>query len=200
MCLNLNVRRWKKRARSVKPLLCLVSGGKPKWNYFLLQYHQSDSAPTYCSFLFIPIALLSPFSITLYLFLRSSVHGQGIQPKVPHLSVIFQSPGCSPTLHLLCFLPTCFVLLMGHCEAINSQHSVSESAHQRRVGLKHSHIRILLIPQPKEKYPHGPQLSQKCVIVNVSVCACEVVCVCLCACVCVWKRRRDHAEERESDG
>lgn len=77
------------------------------------------------------------------------------------------------TLHLLCFLPTCFVLLMGHREVINSQHSVSESAHQRRGGLKHSQLRILLIPQPKEKYPHGPQLSHVCVYVFVRVCVKE---------------------------
>lgn len=158
--------------RSVKPLFSPISGGKPKWNYFPpLQYHQSDSAPTYCSFLFIPIALQSPFSIILYPpFLRS---GRGIQPEVPHLSVIFHSPGCSPTLHLLCFLPTCFVLLMAHCKVINSQHSVSKSTHQRRARLKHSQIRILLIPEPKEKYPHGPRLSHQCVSVRACVCVAE---------------------------
>lgn len=59
----------------------------------------------------------------------------------------------------------CFVLLMDHCEVINSQHSVSESAHQRRAGVKHSQIRSLLIPQPKEKYPHEPRFSHQCVSV-----------------------------------
>ncbi len=102
-----------------------------------------------------------------------------------HVYVLFSTPlVASPTLHLLCFLPTCFVLLMGHREVINSQHSVSESAHQRRAGLKHSQLRILLIPQPKEKYPHGPQLS-----------------MCVCVCVCVRERERERergcVEERE---
>lgn len=81
--------------------------------------------------------------------------------------LLFSAPPVAPpALHLLCFLHTCFVLLMGQREVINSQHSVSESAHQRRAGLKHSQLCILLIPQPKEKYPHGPQLSHGCVFVR----------------------------------
>lgn len=82
--------------------------------------------------------------------------------------LLFSTPLAAPrTLYRLCFLPTCFALLMGHREVINSQHSMSESTHQMRAGLKHSQLRILLIPQPKEKYPHGRWFSDGCAFVRV---------------------------------
>lgn len=85
-----------------------------------LQYHQSDSAAAYCSFLFIPIALQSPLNVVPEPpVLRSAASGQGKQPEVPHLSVIFHSPRlpAAPAStrrppRLLCFLPTCLALLM----------------------------------------------------------------------------------------
>lgn len=111
---QLECERVKERERGHRVLnlahFCRVSGGKPEWNYLPLQYHQSDSAPAYCSFLFIPIALLSPFRINrCLLFLGSAVRGQGIRPEVPHVSVVFYSPGLlartpSPMFspHVLC--------------------------------------------------------------------------------------------------
>lgn len=157
---------WKGERKEVLNLtfFSLVSGGKPKWNYFILQYHQSDSAPTYCSFLLLSCHLL------VLSFTSSSAAVLCIAKKFNvrfQVYLLFSTPlAAPPTLYCLCFLPTCFALLMGHREVINSQHSVSESAHQMRAGLKHSQLRILLIPQPKEKYPHGP-LSDGCVFVRV---------------------------------
>lgn len=104
------------------------------------------------------LSFASSFAAVLCIAKEFSVRSQ--------VYLLFSTPrAVPPTLHRLCFLPTCFMLLMGHREVINSQHSVSESAHQRRAGLKHSQLRILLIPQPKEKYPHGPQFSHGCVFV-----------------------------------
>lgn len=112
---------------------------------------------SYCSlvtFYHYPLPLLLP---------QRSAHGWGIQHQVPGLSVIFYSPWCSPHTPSLMFSTHVFLLLMGHREVINSQHSVSPSTHQRGEGLRHSQFRILLIFQPKEKYPYGLQLSHICV-------------------------------------
>lgn len=60
----------------------------------------------------------------------------------------------SPTLNLSCFLPSCFVLLICYRDAINSQHSVSKSAHHKTAGLKvHSFESLRSFSQNKKISP-----------------------------------------------
>lgn len=99
-----------------------------------------------------------------------------------HIYLLFSTPLVAPpTLHLLCFLPMRLLLLMGHREVINSQHSVSESAHQRRAGLKHSQIRILLIPPKRKISPWATALT------------------CLCVCVCLFVKEREGVQKKDRE-
>lgn len=153
MCLILDVWRCQQRPQSVRPLspLCSLVGNQNEitssCNITNLTQQQLIVLPS--SFLLLSGRLLpSPL-----------LHAHGIQQSFSGYSVILVwllvSPPHTPS-PTVCFLPMSFVLLMGYRAVINSQHSVSESTHQRRAGLKRSQLCILLIRQPKEKYPHGP--------------------------------------------
>lgn len=155
-------------------LFFVVSSEEPRWNYLPLQYHQSDSAPTYCSFLFIPTALLPPFRIIRYLlFLRSSRYAQPMNsttcPACP--AAIFYSPACF-------FLSTVFSPCVLCCWWATAKTLIPNTVWVRvhtRGAFTHPHPSD---PLAKRKiFPWAMALSS----------------FCACVWACEWERRRERA-------